>query len=46
MLRQQVAAEQGSQVIALPAAAAVPTGTYMLRVQQNGHVGTMRVVRR
>jgi len=46
VLRQQMAAEQGNQVIALPAAAAVPTVPYVLRVQQNGHIGTVRVVRR
>lgn len=46
VLQQQVAAVLGSQVIALPGAAAMPAGAYVLRVQQNGHTGTVRVVRR
>lgn len=45
VLRQRVAEVSGTQVIALDAAT-LPAGTYLLRVQQNGHAGTVRVIRR
>ncbi len=45
VLRQQAAGQPGTQVIAL-AGAALPAGAYVLRVQQNGHTGTVRVVHR
>ena len=45
LLRHQVAGVPDTQVIALDAAP-LPAGIYLLRVQQNGHAGTVRVVRR
>ena len=45
VLRQRAPAQPGTQVIAL-AASGLPAGAYVLWVQQNGHTGTVRVVRR